>query len=171
MAKTYTLVLNSANRITGSHNNPTFDVGWCELLPEKVNLYNVKFCFQTVGGYYRDNSSSNYIYQSALVNVNFNSRSFSFDTSTMSPSLMLGIIRRDLQNSNTIGASLNCTYDSNPPRTISKPIDTIVTFKIINQNDSSLLVNSDSFGVQTMDMTPWTAMLEFIPIMEDIKLP
>lgn len=169
MSITYSLVLNSANRIGGSHNNPTFDIGWEELLPEKVNLYNVKFTFQTVGSYYKDSASSNFIYQSALVYVNFSSRSFSFDTSTQSPSLLLGIIRRDFQNSTTIGASLNCNADANPIRTISKPTNTQLSFKIVNQNDGALLVNTDSLAAQTVDMTPWTAILEFIPIYEDVK--
>jgi len=171
MSLTYSLILNSADRVDGSHNNPTFDIGWQELLPEKVNLYNVKFTFQTVGGYYKDSSTSNFIYQSALVFVDLNSRSFSFDTTTSSPSLLLGIIRRDFQNSTTIGASLNCNIDANPMRTISKPTNTQVSFRIVNQHDGDLLVNTDSSGGQTTDMTPWTAILEFIPIMEDIKKP
>ena len=164
MSLTYTLVLNSAGRITGSHNNATFDVGWEDFLPKDNTLYSVRFTFQCVGGYYKDSSASNYIYQSALVNVDFGCRNFSYDPSRNIPSTTLGIIRRDPQNATTIGASLNCAIDTNPPRTISRPTNSQLNVKIINQNDNALLVNTDGSAVQTMDMTPWTMIIEFTPL-------
>lgn len=171
MSITYSLVLNSADRIDGSHNNPTFNIGWCELLPEKIKLYNIKFTFQTVGGYYKDSSANDLAYTSAFVYANFGSRSFSCDTSTDSPSLILGIIRRDVQNANSIAVSLNCKKEENPPRTMSTPTGSQLSFRIINQHDGELLVNTDATGGQTSDMTPWTAIFEFIPIFEDVKRP
>jgi hypothetical protein len=171
MSITYSLVINSADRIGGSHHNPTFNIGWCELLPEKIKLYNVKFTFQTGGGYYRDSATNDHAYTSALIYANFGSRSFSCDTSTDSPSSLLGIIRRDFQNSTTIAVTLHCQKDDNPMRTMSSPTDSQLTFRIINQHDGELLVNTDSAGNQTADMTPWTAIFEFIPIYEDIKQP
>lgn len=165
MSITYTLVLNSASRVTGSHNNATFDIGWEDFLPTNPSLYNVRFTFQCVGGYYKDSAASNLIYQSALVNVDFGGRNFSYDSSRNAPSTTLGIIRRDPQNATTIGASLNCAIDTNPPRTISRPIVGQLNVKIINQNDGVLFVNTDSAGTQqTVDMTPWTMLIEFTPL-------
>jgi hypothetical protein len=171
MSITYSLVLNSADRIGGSHNNPTFNIGWCELLPEKIKLYNIKFTFQTVGGYYKDSSANDLAYQSAFVYADFGSRSFSCDTSTDSPSLLLGIIRRSFQNATSIAVSLSCTNEENPKRTITSPASSQVSFRIINQHDGELLVNTDASAGQTTDMTPWTAIFEFIPIFEDVKKP
>jgi len=172
MSITYTLVLNSAGRITGSHNNAMFDVGWEDFLPEDNTLYSVRFAFQCVGGYYKDYSASNFIYQSALVNVDFGCRNFSYDPVKACQSTLLGIIRRDPQNATTIGASLNCLYDSNPPRTISKPTNSQLNVKIVNQNDGLPFLNTDSTGTsQTTDMTPWTMIIEFTPLTISVKVP
>ena len=51
---TYTLVLNSQDKISGTNNNATFQVNWKDFLPEEFDRYKMIFTFQTTGGYYSD---------------------------------------------------------------------------------------------------------------------
>ena len=53
---TYSLVLNSADKVSGTNNNATFQVNWENFLPEKYDRYKMIFTFQTTGGYYGDNT-------------------------------------------------------------------------------------------------------------------
>jgi hypothetical protein len=52
--KTYSLVLNSVDKVSGTNNNATFNVNWYEFLPEKYSEYKMIMTFQTTGGYYAD---------------------------------------------------------------------------------------------------------------------
>ena len=53
---TYTLVLNSNDKISGTNNNATFQVNWKDFLPEEYDKYKMVYTFQTTGGYYGDGS-------------------------------------------------------------------------------------------------------------------
>ena len=54
----YTLFLNSADKISGTtNNNASYDVNWDDFLPRDIDYYKVVYSFQTAGGYYRDNFS------------------------------------------------------------------------------------------------------------------
>lgn len=164
---TYSLVINSANKISGTNNNATFDIHWDDFLPKEYNMYKVAFNFNSVAGYYKDATYSSVLtfFTSASIKVNFGGRSYSFDTSTTAPSQTLGIIQRDLQASTTTSNTLSCYYLFNAPRTISKPTQTITTFQIFNQSTGGLLVDTNSGGTAlASDMTNWTMILEFIPI-------
>ena len=50
----YTLVINSADKISGTNNNATYQVNWRDFLPDNFQCYKVAFSFQTIGGYYGD---------------------------------------------------------------------------------------------------------------------
>jgi hypothetical protein len=168
--KTYSLVINSKDKIGGTNNNATFDIHWSDFLPKDVNMYKVAFNFHAVGGYYKDGTydSTLTFFSSASIKVNFGGRSYSFDTSTSGPSYTLGIVQRDLQGSATTSNIISCYYLFNAPRTISKPIETTTTFQIINQSTGGLLVDTDSDGTTLDDdMTNWTMLLEFIPIRQE----
>lgn len=52
---TYSLVLNSYDKISGTNNNATFDIDWT-FLPKEVDRYKCIYTFQSVGGYYTDGS-------------------------------------------------------------------------------------------------------------------
>ena len=54
-ATTYTLVINSADKVSGTNNEATFQVNWKDLLPSEYDRYKIIFTFQTTGGYYSDN--------------------------------------------------------------------------------------------------------------------
>jgi hypothetical protein len=164
---TYSLIINSTNRVSGTNNNATFDIHWDDFLPKEYNMYKVAFNFQAVGGNYKDGTYSTVpiVFSSASIKVNLNGRSYSFDTSTSAPSQTLGIIQRDLQTSTSASNTLSCYYLFNAPRTISKPSQTLTTFQIFNQSTNALLVDTNSAGTAlSADMTNWTMLLEFIPI-------
>ena len=48
----YTLFLNSSDKVSGTNNNANYDVNWDDFLPRDINNYKVVFSFQTAGGYY-----------------------------------------------------------------------------------------------------------------------
>lgn len=51
---TYSLVLNSNDRISGTHNNATFNIEWSNFLPVDIKEYKVCYAFQSTGGYFSD---------------------------------------------------------------------------------------------------------------------
>ena len=165
----YNLVINSGDKISGTNNNATFQVNWDDFLPRKYNVFKVIFSFQTTGGYYKDNTITPIVYSAGKVYVNTLGRSYSFDTSTKSPSTMLGIIQRDLQTSTSSSNTLSCFYLQNSPRTISRPNQNIINIQIINTNSGTALTNTDNSGnsIPTTDMTAWTMIMDFCPIDQD----
>jgi len=269
----YSIILNSADKISGTNNNAVFQVNWDDVLPRSINKFKVIFTFQTLAGKYEDglyaklnqnpyNSNSLvldasagsstltffgpldvdmykslYIYaleydaipmgtfitsnglsnvylsqplkqaagtvvrfnsywffqrsqltqinfSSARVNVNFNSRSYSYDTSTKAPSTTLGVIQRDVQLSTTKSNTFSSFYAQNPPRVIDRPTNNLLNVTIYNSypyngtNNNLLFDNWVLGGVNLrhvgfsddpaymLDMTSWTMVLEFIPIIE-----
>ena len=55
--KSYTVFLNSTDKVSGNNNNATYQINWDDFLPRDVDFYKLVFSFQTSGGYYRDNYS------------------------------------------------------------------------------------------------------------------
>jgi hypothetical protein len=56
--RTYTLYINSSDKISGTNNAAVFNVDWEEFLPHNYNEYKMVFSFQTTGGYYKDTGST-----------------------------------------------------------------------------------------------------------------
>ena len=50
----YSLVINSADKISGTNNNATYQINWRDFLPDDFDNYKMAFSFQTIGGYYSD---------------------------------------------------------------------------------------------------------------------
>lgn len=161
----YTLYLNSADRISGNHNNAMFEVHFNDFLPEKYDQYKVLFSMQTSGGYYKD-SSGGTVYSTAKINVNFGGKSFSYDTGTKSESLTLGYIARDIQSTTSTSNVLSCFYSYNAPKTINRPTTNNINIQVINVQSTTgaLFVTTDSAGVAQSDMTPYCMIIEFQPI-------
>lgn len=215
---TYSLVINSVDRIFGTNNNATYQVNWKDFLPDDFQSYKMAFSFQSLGGYYSDgvyaNAGANLgatativsgvataanvnnillpnvnnvvvgmvvmsafgipsgatvtainanpisvtissptlavlpintsygFYLPANVNqVTFSSarvlfmnqsRSFSFDTSNKGPSTNVGILQRDIQVATSKSNSLSCFYCQNPPRSVDRPSQNLLTINIMN---------------------------------------
>jgi hypothetical protein len=56
--ETYTLFLNSTDKISGTNNNGQYLVNWDDFLPRGYNFFKMLFSFQTAGGYYKDFSGA-----------------------------------------------------------------------------------------------------------------
>ena len=113
-------------------------------------------------------------------------RSFSFDTSNKGPSTNIGILQRDIQVATSKSNSLSCFYCQNAPRTIDRPNQSLLTINIMNNYSFAGGITSYSNGVANYsavttnqnfltdtnatgsvilnDMTPYTMLIEFIPI-------
>ena len=52
--KTYSLVINSQDKISGTNNNATYQVNWDDFLPRDITNYKVLYAFRSAGGYYSD---------------------------------------------------------------------------------------------------------------------
>jgi hypothetical protein len=85
---TYTLVINSADKISGTNNNATFQVNWMDFLPLKYSLYKIAFSYQTVGGSYSDGTFSS----SGLYSNNVNQGLLSTGTNIGSTSINVSSI-------------------------------------------------------------------------------
>lgn len=163
-SKTYTLFLNSVNKISGTNNNATYNIVWDSFLPRKFDEYKIVFNFQSLGGFYFDvvNGISN---TSARLLVDFGSKSFSYDTNNgSSASSNLGIISRDLQTSTTSSNTFSAFYYQNCSRCIGRPMTNMLNIQIFNNYTNALLLNTTSNGQPLTDMTPYSLMIEFIPI-------
>ena len=125
--KTYNLYLPSTDRISGSHNNPTFYVNWDAFLPRN-KYFSVNFSFVSAAGVYADCViSSQSLYNSAIkINCNMQDSKFSSDTSTLSTTLNLGYAGIDCayiypSGGCTKGNSYIANYLSNPSKIIIRP--------------------------------------------------
>jgi hypothetical protein len=161
--KSYTLFLNSADKISGNNNSATFFIDWEQFLPKNYNEFKVNYSFQTVGGYYKDTAGSA-CYSTAKVSVNFGSRSFCYETSTRGTTNTLGYIYRNIQTTTSDSNYLSSSYMQLPPKTIGRPGANSVTFTITNMYSGAVLTNTDNTGTATSDMTSWQCVLEFVPI-------
>lgn len=269
---TYSLVINSVDRIFGTNNNATYQVNWKDFLPDDFQSYKMAFSFQSLGGYYSDgvyaNAGANLgatativsvaatatnVYNILLPNVNNvvigmvvisafgipsgatvtalnanpisvtistptlaalpigtsygfylpanvnqvtyssarvlfmnQSRSFSFDTSNKGPSTNIGILQRDIQVATSKSNSLSCFYCQNPPRSIDRPSQNLLTINILNNysflggitsylngnavystvaTNQNFLTDTNSTGsILLTDCTPYTMIIEFIPL-------
>ena len=167
--KNYTLFLSSADKISGTNNNAKFNVNWDLFLPRDYDTFQVTFNFNITAGYYKDTGNTT-VYSHAKVVLDTVGRSFSYDTGTYGPSLILGYANRE-PSSNT--ANSTCGFNSffayNSPKTINRPTESQIKVKIYNVKSSLLLVDTDSSGVATADMTPLVITLSFIPVGVNIK--
>ena len=169
--KTYTITLNSEDRInfsSSNRNNCTFNLDWSQILPREYDDYKVAFSFGTAGGYYKDTAGAT-VFSSAKIYVDFGSKSYNYDSSLKSQGTLLGIVYRDIQTTGSTSNTLSCYYLYNPPKSITRPQSNFITVKIINQFTGTLLTNTDTSGAAVSDMTPWTMMIEFIAIEEPRK--
>jgi hypothetical protein len=164
---TYTLVLDSDDKVSGTNNNATFNINWAAFLPMKYSYYKVIFNFQTVGGYYKDGVMG--IFSNARINTNLQGNTFSYDSTTNSGTKLLGFIKRDLQITtiNTLSSSLH----DNASKTIVRPSTNLFTVSIYNNTSNTLLLDTNIDGTAFAgDMGSWLAMLEFIPIYDSKTL-
>ena len=68
--KTYNLYLSSTDRISGNHNNPTFNVVW-DFLP-KNKYFSVNFSFISCAGSYSDCVAIGQTLYNSVIKINCN---------------------------------------------------------------------------------------------------
>ena len=133
-------------------------------------------------------------FTSARILANFGSQSYSYDTNVKGQSLYLGIITRDAQPPTSKFNSYSAFYYQNNPRSIKRPMNNQLTISIMNNSifqGGVVAYNPDGTsvffgasasasnylcdtlntspgikieGTMLLDMTPWTMVMEFIPI-------
>lgn len=298
--KTYSLVINSQDKISGTNNNATFQVNWDDFLPRDITNYKVLYSFQTTGGFYSDGitkiptttagtnllyssstfgsstntgavavgiatfvlgasytgvsltstaintglyvfvysnvntslscypvgttllttsgvgvnatvvlsanalypipagssvyfvsatQAANVTYSSARLLLNFNTSSYSFDTSNKGKSMNLGICQRDIQTTTSKSNALSTFYCQVPPRCIVRPSFNSITLQVLNNCsfaggitayngttpstysttpvNTNFLTDTNQIGSaisSTNDMTPYILYLEFVPL-------
>jgi len=192
--KTYNLYLSSTDRISGTHNNPTFNVNWDTFLP-KNKYFSVNFSFVSAAGQYADCVVyTQNLYNSAIkINCNLQDTKFSTDTSSQSTSMNLGYAGIDcayvVNGGFTKGNSYIAPYLSNPSKVIIRPQNTQLQFWIYNlsalMNNITFASSLTIFGgnnavynnylqvecspngsnyVLGTDMKPWSMIISFIEI-------
>ena len=87
------IYINSNDKMSGKHNNATFQINCNDLLPRNYKYYNVTFSFQTAPGYYKDDAANSKYYSNCKINCDFYTKTFSFDTSTKASSITLGMLK------------------------------------------------------------------------------
>ena len=158
--KTYNLYLSSTDRISGTHNNPTFNVNWDTFLP-KNKYFSVNFSFISAGGIYADCViASQSLYNSAIkINCNMQDTHFSTDTSSQSTTMNLGYAGIDcayvVTGGFTKGNSYIVPYLSNPSKVVIRPQNTQLQFWIYNL---SALMNNITFPASTTGFNPANAL-------------
>jgi len=159
--KTYNLYLSSTDRISGNHNNPTFNINWDSFLPRN-KYFSVNFSFVSAGGVYADCViSGQSLYNSVIkINCNMQDCKFSSDTSSQSTSMNLGFAGIDCNyilpsGGYTKGNSYICPYLFNPSKIIIRPQNTQLTFWIYNM---SALMNNITFPASTSGFSPANAL-------------
>ena len=190
--KTYNLYLSSNDKISGTHNNPTFNVNWDTFLPRN-KYFSVNFSFVSCAGQYADCTILNQtLYNSAIkINCNMQDTHFSTDTSSQSTTMILGYAGIDCAYvvSYTKGNSFIANYLSNPNKIIIRPTNSQLTFWIYNMSalynnivipayttgfvglnqpyNNFLQVECTPSGsnyVLSTDMRPWSMIISFIEI-------
>jgi len=158
--KTYNLYLSSTDRISGTHNNPTFNVNWDTFLP-KNKYFSVNFSFVSAAGIYADCviASQNFYNSAIKINCNMQDTHFSTDTSSQSTTMNLGYCGIDcayvVTGGFTKGNSYIAPYLSNPSKVIIRPQNTQLTFWIYNL---SALMNNITFPASTAGFNPANAL-------------
>jgi hypothetical protein len=167
---TYSIVINSKDKISGLNNNANFIIPWLQCIPTtKYQKFKIVFNMQTVGGFYKDSTTGGITYSSAKILVDFGSRNFQYDTSNNGPSTVLGILSRDLQTTNSSSNTFSSFFYQNTSKVIGKPTNNFLNVQVLNNYNNGPLYNTDTNGIVQSDMTPWTLFLEFIPIPDEYK--
>jgi hypothetical protein len=112
-------------------------------------------------------------YNNALIKMNGIGTSNSFDSSTKSGSMTLGMIQRDSN-------SFSNFYLSNGNRTIYRPENNLINIQFINPSTNSLFLDTDKNGnnktyhltsttntSQVNDIPNWSLLIDFYPITEE----
>jgi hypothetical protein len=160
----YNLYVSSNDKLSGLNNNGTYQVNWQDFLDVKVEKYKVNFVLTTNEGFYVDSGPN--AFGSSCININTNSRIYSFNTSSKNQSNCLGFLTRSTNGFTTITGS----PQNNLPVVIERPTSNQINISFINLQSGLPLVSTDATGNLQSDMTGWTGIFTFIPISSEDNL-
>lgn len=171
----YTFVIKSQDKISGTNNNGTYAVNF-RILPDDIQFYNATFNFYSSVGFYKDTISAGneitYTTGNGYITTNLAfSRSMS---SNSSPTNLLGNIRRQLDNVAISGSHPTLTYlyadcATNCPKIILKPQIENLNISVYNLFNNALFVDTDyNGGTFLLDMSSWVLTLTLDPIKVEV---
>jgi hypothetical protein len=168
---TYTFVINSTERLSGTANNGTYNVNF-RILPRDIKYFRVTFSFYTKSSYYRDVIAANntitytcgngYIYTTLVA-----PKSVETDGS---PTTILGFWQKQAVPTD-INAHpyLNYLYsgieNTSVPLTVLRPVNENISIGIFPLCSLTPVVDTDHAGVLLSDMTDWVLTLNFEPVL------
>jgi hypothetical protein len=116
------------------------------------------------------NFSGNQVFSGVKIVMDLQGRSYSYDSSSSSPSVTLGYAQRDIQTGTSSSNSFSAFYLQFPPKTVSRPTQNTLRLSFYNLNyPTNLLTDTSALGNNSSDMTPWNIILEFIPCLSSKK--
>jgi len=113
-------------------------------------------------------TQSSVVYSGVKIVMNTLGKSYSFDTSTMGTSNIIGYAQRDMQTSTSNSNSFAAFYLQFPPKTINRPNQNLINIQLYNLNNNLLLTDTTAAGVPVGDCTPYTLIMEFTPIPDSL---
>ena len=169
--RSYTVYINSKDKMPGNkNNNATYQINWDDFLDRKYNIYKLYWNLTTSADEYVDESIATG-FTSAIVNIDFGCKTYSFDTGIKGSSSCIGYIYRDSLDNTTFPLNyFSCSHLQNAPKMLNRPTQNFITVSIINAGDGvTPLTSTISPGLPNTDMSNYYMQLEFIPV-EDSKI-
>lgn len=167
--KTISIVLASANALSGATNNAYFMIDWNAIL-EPHTPYVISFCY--FGGL---NSYDGI--KPALVSIDFNTNSYKLGSTnfTLATSNILGILEPYVLKPNVNNVYLSATTDTNKPVYIERrPSNNIFNIRILRTDLTTLWIDDSSVlpanWIITLHFTKALSPLYKIPVNKQLVL-
>ena len=110
--------------------------------------------------------TGNVVYSGVKIVIDTLGKTYSYDTSSKSNSLVLGYGQRDIQTGTSTSNSFSAFYLQFPAKTVCRPNQNIINVRLYNNFNNLLLLDTDSTGNTSSDCTNYSLILEFVPIPE-----
>ena len=145
---TYSLVLNSNDRVSGTHNNATFNIEWNNFLPVDTTEYKVCYAFQSTGGYYSDGifQKNPYAPTTGVTSVTTSAAVSSSGNSVITFTASTGLVVGDYVYGVGIATGTTITVVTGNTVNLSIPIFANIAGGTALQIVTSASVNSTSFS-------------------------
>ena len=134
---TYSLVINSADKVSGTNNQATFQVNWKDFLPSEYDRYKMVFTFQTTGGYYSDNVYGSSVSTSATSGASDAGKTGSIALTTgTAPAVGSYVVGLGVQSYTTVIASSTTAVTLSQPLALGIPPSTLFYYAATGTNVS-----------------------------------
>lgn len=168
---TFSIVIDSRDKISGTNNSCLFNVNW-NILPDNIKYWRLTYSFYTTTSFYKDSVSAGnaitYTASNGFITTNlFTPLS---NQSNNSQTKILGFWVKQMNPTNiTAHPYLTYLYSSientSAPLTILRPSNQNIQINIYNLFNNSLVVDTAHDGTQQADMSAWVLNLNFEPVL------